>query len=254
MPDRVFYPIRDVTLRGTLAGARATLCGISSVWAYKEKAYVTSGLALAAYMILTSAIKEWESTGGITLDAGEVRAVCGKSASDLSAEMVLSALLSCAVQKTAQLQAELRVSGDVQATTEKWLNGMRAELMLGAVMQDVAEEKATKELASKISLTSDMRSTEKHTDAVCQELSVLLQSEVIAAMRKDAVLGTQSVTLQASVSAVVVRYRMIKDLYGMTFEDVLSWDMHKFYCYDDSETEAASAILGVAQLGEMRLM
>ena len=134
--DRVFYPVSDVTLRGLLSDAMSHLQGYSDVWALRERLLIQSGFALAASMIIGNAIKELDFKGGLTLESSDVEIICGKSVSNLSADVILSVLISTAARKTVELQEQIGIRGTVRESVQKWLAGIGSGMAASGNISD----------------------------------------------------------------------------------------------------------------------
>lgn len=206
MAGKVFYPVKDVTLIGHLAGAHAILCGVSDVWAYKEHVSIQTGIALAAHFVLLNAIKELESRGGITLSADEVSAVCGKSA-EINSEMVLSVLCSTIAQKAVEIQSAIFVTANADISAQKIAEDLVAAMRLGSTMS-----------ASSKSVSSD-----------ALECAMIMYGMITAASRKQVELGTATMVLSGSIRAAVNRLRTVGDIDALLISDVADWTMQDFY-------------------------
>ena len=238
--DRVFYPVRDVTLKGLFSGseaelygllsnARAVLRGYSDIWAFREYLMIQSGFAVAAELIMSSAIKELEVKGGITLDVSDVELVCGKSVSGLTADMVLSVIISTAARKTVELQEQIGMCGNVQESVRKWLSGISSAIAIDGVISDASMQSDMAGLISCIGAICGLETVSKKTEAKCEALLAGMSEELKLYAEKNVVLTHGVAALSGSLKAVIRRYRTFLDIQGMRFQDVSAWGMNTFY-------------------------
>lgn len=227
MAGKVFYPVKDVTLIGHLAGAHAILCGVSDVWAYKEHVSIQTGIALAAHFVLMNAIKELEVHGGITLSADEVSAVCGKSA-EINSEMVLSVLCSTIAQKAVEIQSAIFVTANADIYAKKIVDGMLSELMFGASFS-ACEIKHAEDLVAAMRLGSTMSASSKSVSSDALECAMIMYGMIMSASRKRVELGTETIVLSGSIRAAVRRLRTVGDIDALLISDVTDWTMQDFY-------------------------
>lgn len=238
MSRRVFYPLKDVTLAGRcspadvtligyLSGTNITLSGISDVWVYRDYMAVRSGLALVAEILFMNAAKEIEATGGITLDADEVEAVCGKY-TDATAEMILAALMTTVATTTVELQKAIALTGDINLAAATWINDMSTELFIGGNLS-ATDWKHISDLIAGIEMGAVLTNVEKPTTAQCLECVLQLQGAIVGQIEKHAIPECTAVALNGSIVAAVVRFRIVEDIVGLVVGDVTDWTMHDFY-------------------------
>lgn len=229
MADRkVFYPVKDVTICGILNDAHVTLCGFSDVWAYREYITVQSGFVLAAKILLMSAIKELELRGGITLYAEDVAVVATKNVKDLSAGLMLAAILTTAMRKTIELQGGLSISHDVQYSAQRWISALMSELMLGGEIKSTFMAR-TFEAQDGIQILHRFGDLTKTIEMRCQDLALEIGAEIGIDIQKPMPSISTGVTLGAVVNAVARKFREVGDLDGVSYADVQDWTLRTFY-------------------------
>lgn len=216
-------------MRGLLASARAALHGYSDIWAFRERLLIQSGFAVAAELIISNAIKELEINGGVTLDASDVDLVCGKSVSGLSADMVLSVLISTAARKTVELQEQIGIGGNLQESVHKWLSGISSAIAIDGVISDASMQSDMAGLTSCVGAICGLEAVSKKTEAKCEALLAGMSEELKLYAEKNVVLTHGAAALSGSLKAVLRRYRLFLDIHGMRFQDVSAWDMNTFY-------------------------
>lgn len=239
LPRKTFYPAKDVvlhgvpgwkdvTLRGILEQADIVLCGISDVFPYREYATLSGAIILQAHEMLIDAIKEIELAGGITLDSSEVEAQRALGLGELSAEVVLGAILVASMRKVVEAAGMLHLGG-----TSRLSRGVSAELapVSLALDGDITRSFVYSDVGAMAAgmLLDGEVSTAKLLALLPSPLMLGLQGAVRTAVHVPAVVGEVAVAMDGAMTAVIKRYRTFGDVDGMTFDDVREWTMETFY-------------------------
>lgn len=226
---KVFFPVTDVTLRGVLADVDVVLRGVSEAFAYRENSSARAALILSVQNTIADAIKEATLFGGIWLDAGEVSLFAQKEASITDGALVLSALISTAIQKTVSMLSAARLSGKMGLEANRTVAADAGEVALGA---ELAGTESTKAMAggSAVWVAGQARSLKQDKEIGPMALALVLQGVFRECLNtKDVVPAASAMTITGSMSAVARRYRTIGDLAGLSIGDVQGWTLYQFY-------------------------
>lgn len=227
--ERVFFPVKDVTLCGVLSDVNVVLRGISDAFAYRENTSAQGVLILAVQTVISAAIKEIKLSGGIWLDAGEISLFSKKDMSLTDGELILSALISTAIQKAVAIISEIRLSGEMTSETDHDMIPAPGALSLSAAFKE-AEAMKTADINSPVTLFGLMRSTNLGKPVSTLELVLFLQGVFQhCADQKEIIPVASAVSIAGSMSAVARRFRTLGDLTGLTLGDVQGWRLYKFY-------------------------
>lgn len=232
---RVPYPVSDVTICGILRNANRVICASSDVFAYRGYLELESALLLMVDEVFTSAVKEIELTGAVTLDADVVDVLTERSTGELEQTVILSALLDTAIRRAVALQAAIELGGDIQPRLLKALESIVTELKLTGTLSELTRRSALGVIDGAVGLDSPpvdtARSVSMGENAVRSALRLVQELEL--ALKKAAVFSEDTLHIEASLQIIARKYRTLGELSGIKLGDLSSWTLRQFYYIEE---------------------
>lgn len=188
-----------------------------------------AALILTAQKVVADAVKEATLSGGIWLDADEVSLFAQKEASITDGELILSTLISTAIQKTVSMLSAMRLAGEMGSESDLSVVTDAGEMVLSAELTQTESMKAMT-VESSVWMEGQAQSLKMEKEIGPMELVLALQGVFHECLStKDAIPTTSAMTIAGSMSIIARRYRTIGDLSGLSIGDVQDWTLYQFY-------------------------
>lgn len=225
---KTFYPVKDVTLPGLMADVNVLLCGISDVFAHREYATLYGKLILATTEMISDAITEIKVTGGIMLDAEDVAAYSTTEMNGLTADILVSSIISSALRKVVAIEYAVACNSNLSEASNTAIDRIVSQMLFAGSVTSQSSTNSN-QIDGNVVLQHNIINALQQIVVNAKDAVIQLNAVINSTIKTPALLSESYVALSCGVTVVAVRLRTIGHLDGMTIRDVQDWDLRTYY-------------------------
>lgn len=226
--DRVIIPFpRDtIRLNGILQDTLSAIHCATSNLTYKDYLSIRSTFLFVSEAVILEALKSVSIKNELVLDSKAAVTFAAKHIGNMSVETVLTALFIASMEKAIVIHSEIGLESFVNASAEKSVDAFTNELVLSDLAHFLLEKAWY--VYSSIGMESfqaDIAAEKglEQSEALCEISSA---ADLLCEKYSGDLIGEMQ--FSSIVKFALTRFRLLKDVDGLSFADIDEWTMDTF--------------------------